>query len=1205
MLLWLLLFATTTFAACFTLFNSFVLGVRSNFLRGAALRDLVYSQGANDKENTGANAADKNNKLRGSVTLVFVHNEDEHETKFMRSVLPSGAGEYRVDNRVVREETYQERLKSIGVLVKARNFLVFQGDVENVASRSPQELTQLFEQVSGSAELKQTYEDLAERKKAAEEKMTFMFSRKKALMSDKRQAKEQKEEAEKHLRLQNNLKEQRSEYLLWQLFLITKDMSDASVEANEVREALMRCAREQKAAEDDAGRQKKAKAKSRKEGIVLDSKISKKKKHIDSKKPKLEQLKQQIARIEKKIKAGETTLEKRKKDQEQQATVTAQLEQDLASIRAAHEAFDADVDERVGGGRMDVGDDLMAEYKTKKDEHSVQVAQIRQELRGIEQAANNDKEQRSNLQDTVRQLDNEMSNIDRAGERQQMKVREFSDRLKDEKKELNAVKAKSRELASRDRQLRAQLQALEEKLEAAEAELGEARSMRKENERERKMKDAVENLRKLFPGVKGQMTDLVRIPQRKYNLAVTMVMGKNMDAVVVDDEKTAKECIQYLKDQRIGSLCFIPLQTIRVKPLIEEYRELGGTAKLLVDVIAYDRSIENAVLHACQSTVVCDGAAEAKRVAYGGEQRIKTVSAKDGTVIDKSGLISGGISQRMEARANRWDDDSVGKLREQQHELESKIHDIKMSDLHSELALENQRLVECEQKVRYLEADLDSAKATLEGFGVKRAALEAEKKKLEPQVAAVEKALGENEAKAKDLRDKIDESADALFADFCVRVGVENIRVFEDKEHGEVERVSAQRLEFHAQASRIESQLDFEKKRDTSRPVKAAADTIEKDQTEAERLRKQYATQQESLAKEQEQLQTMEEDLSKLQDVGKDEEKHRAELVSTIQKLTKDGGNLKRQLSQLEGKIEVFKQNQMDIVQSAELEDIELPRNEDVVDAEEEGMEEEDAATNPVFDFSALSAKYRRTGKDRKQRDRLEIEFTETYDAAMAQLAKSAPNMKALDQFETIKKKESEYADELEKEKEAMKQITDDFVRVRQDRYDLFMDAFETITGVIDSIYKDLTRSENHTLGGTAYLSLEDQDDPFLFGIKYTAMPPSKRFRDMEQLSGGEKTVAALALLFAVHQYRPSPFFVLDEVDAALDNANVGKIAKFIKARSSAEVPDESEASCQSIVISLKDNFFDKADSLIGVYRDVPESSSKSLTFDLSSYAAA
>ena len=77
--------------------------------------------------------------------------------------------------------------------------------------------------------------------------------------------------------------------------------------------------------------------------------------------------------------------------------------------------------------------------------------------------------------------------------------------------------------------------------------------------------------------------------------------------------------------------------------------------------------------------------------------------------------------------------------------------------------------------------------------------------------------------------------------------------------------------------------------------------------------------------------------------------------------------------------------------------------------------------------------------------------------------------------------------------------------------------------------------------------------EPFLHGIKYTAMPPTKRFRDMEQLSGGEKTVAALALLFAIHNFRPSPFFVLDEVDAALDNTNVGKVANYIRKKTRAD----------------------------------------------------
>lgn len=81
------------------------------------------------------------------------------------------------------------------------------------------------------------------------------------------------------------------------------------------------------------------------------------------------------------------------------------------------------------------------------------------------------------------------------------------------------------------------------------------------------------------------------------------------------------------------------------------------------------------------------------------------------------------------------------------------------------------------------------------------------------------------------------------------------------------------------------------------------------------------------------------------------------------------------------------------------------------------------------------------------------------------------------------------------------------------------MDAFNHISNNIDKIYKQLTKSNTHPLGGTAYLNLENEDDPFLHGIKYTAMPPTKRFRDMEQLSGGEKTVAALALLFSIHRY--------------------------------------------------------------------------------------
>lgn len=123
-------------------------------------------------------------------------------------------------------------------------------------------------------------------------------------------------------------------------------------------------------------------------------------------------------------------------------------------------------------------------------------------------------------------------------------------------------------------------------------------------------------------------------------------------------------------------------------------------------------------------------------------------------------------------------------------------------------------------------------------------------------------------------------------------------------------------------------------------------------------------------------------------------------------------------------------------------------------------------------------------------------------------------------------------------------------------------------------------------------MDIEDSDEPYLDGIKYHAMPPLKRFRDMEHLSGGEKTMAALALLFAVHSYQPSPFFVLDEVDAALDNTNVARIANYIR--------DHAAPGMQFIVISLKTGLFQLSEALVGIYRDQSENSSKPLTLDVS-----
>jgi structural maintenance of chromosome 1 len=261
-----------------------------------------------------------------------------------------------------------------------------------------------------------------------------------------------------------------------------------------------------------------------------------------------------------------------------------------------------------------------------------------------------------------------------------------------------------------------------------------------------------------------------------------------------------------------------------------------------------------------------------------------------------------------------------------------------------------------------------------------------------------------------------------------------------------------------------------------------------------------------------------------------------------------------------------------------------------------DGEEDEEEAV-PALSYDSLERRLTKA-LSAKEVARLVDEYSAKIDELERDVEASAPNLKALEQYAGLKEKEKEAVDAFEAARAELSEAGSKFEKIRQQRYELFMGAFSHVSGVIDEIYKMLTTGPNMPTGGTAYLSLEAQDDPFLAGIKYTAMPPTKRFRDMEQLSGGEKTVAALALLFSIHSYKPAPFFVLDEVDAALDNANVGRVARFLREKAAAE-----RGGFQSVVISLKDSFYENANGLVGVYRDAEKRSSSTLTFDLSRFA--
>lgn len=196
------------------------------------------------------------------------------------------------------------------------------------------------------------------------------------------------------------------------------------------------------------------------------------------------------------------------------------------------------------------------------------------------------------------------------------------------------------------------------------------------------------------------------------------------------------------------------------------------------------------------------------------------------------------------------------------------------------------------------------------------------------------------------------------------------------------------------------------------------------------------------------------------------------------------------------------------------------------------------------------------------------------------------PNLRALDKLEGAESRLKAAMDSFEKQRVDAKKARDAFVKVKQQRYNQFAPCFRHISEQIDRVYKALVGDS-----GTAYLSLEDVEEPYLEGVRFHAMPPGKRFMDMDALSGGEKTMAALALLFTLHTFKPAPFFILDEVDAALDNQNVQRLAQYLH---------KQRGNVQLIVISLKHRLYEQADALIGVYRT--GAISKPLTLRLTDY---
>lgn len=1174
---------------------SFVMGEKTSSLRVKRFSELIH--GASIGMPVARSA---------SVTAVFVL-EDGKEKSFMRSVQGSSS-EHRINGSVVTSQAYLSELEQLGINVKAKNFLVFQGAVESIAMKNPKERTALFEEISNSGALKTEYERLRTEMLRAEEETQFSYQKKKGIAAERKEAKLEKEEAEKYQRLKEEYGEKQVELQLFRLFHNEKEIENLEVTQKKKQHDVEKVEKKREKADEVLKDKKKESGKLGRDLAKIEQDIREMEVEITKKRPTFIKAKERVAHMQKKVESARKSLAQARTADEAHKKDINELQEELREVEEAKAAYEASIagQSQSQGRDVQLEDEQVREYNRLKEEAGKQSARYLQLLDSINREQKSDQDKLDNEGRKKTEIENKTKQKKHMRDEAMKRVEKLEEHIKTSEAALEEQKKLRSDLQSDVGTSKDKIQNLQRELENISEQLGDAKVDKHEVSRTKKKTEIVENFKKLFPGVYDRMYNMCEPIHKRYNVAITKVLGKYMEAIVVDTEKTARQCIQYLKEQYLEPETFLPLDYIQAKPLKERLRNIQEprNVKLLYDVLRFSpKDIDRAVLFATNNALVCETPEDANKVAYEMDKKARyDCVALDGTFYQKAGIISGG-SLDLAKKAKRWDEKQMAQLKSQKERLTEELREmLKKSRKESELNTVESQIRGLETRLKYNKSDLVATKKQISELEADLKSLQNELDKFGPKISEIEKTMSERDQKIQNVKEKMNNVEDDVFASFCEQIGVSNIRQYEERELRSQQERAKKRMEFENQCNRIYSQLDFEKQRDTESNVLRWERAVQDAEDKLESARQTESNQKAEIENDETQMEKLksQRNAKKMEVDAKDEEigKCRREVGS----ITKDIQAAQKQLNSVENKIEQRKAERHNILMNCKMEDIAIPmlygnmediagetNNDTTNDANVSTQQQYERESRITIDYSSLSDHLKDIDEDdyKKTSDKLNKSINDLQNTIQRI---QAPNMKAIQKLYLAKEKLHETNEEFEQSRKKAKKAKTQFEKVKKERHDRFMACFEHVANEIDPIYKSLAKNQS----AQAFLGPENPEEPYLDGINYNCVAPGKRFQPMSNLSGGEKTVAALALLFAIHSFQPAPFFVLDEIDAALDNTNIGKVASYIRDKTS---------SLQTIVISLKEEFYSHADALIGICPDVGEClESKVLTLDLTTF---
>ena len=1071
---------------------------------------------------------------------------DFEEVTVSRRVYRSGESEYLINGAPCRLRDIYEMFYDTGI-GKEGYSIIGQGQIDMILSSKPEDRRELFDEAAGIVKFKRR-KDTAVKKLEDERNNMLRVS---DILS----------ELEKQVGPLEKQSEVAKEYLKKKEELKVLDVNMFLLETDKIKGQLAQFDEKLQIASSDF-----AEAKESYESIkedydrieemvaTLDASIEEKRQKLSDNSVKREKLEGEIKVLQEKINSAKSNNEHFVSRRNSLSGDIAFKEQELNRLLASKAELDVSVNAQVG--ERDEAKAALAEIQKKIEALSSDVEKNQNDI--IETL-----NERVSIKSAMGRYESMLEQINiRKAEIQSRLLAAKSEDVEQDKiieklvKDLNDICSEIKTSDDKKTELEDTLQGYRNELEKKDGELS---AVTLEYHQENSKLETLRNVSERYegyggsikavmeqkyknPGIVGVVADILDVDKR-FETAIETALGGNIQNVVTKDEQIAKKMIAYLKAEKAGRVTFLPLTTVKGRgdydyPEIAKEKGFLGMAS---DLVKADKKYDNVISQLLGAIVVIDNVDNALAIAKKYKHMVRLVTL-EGEYLTPGGALAGGAFKNQSNLLSRKREieeleEAVAQKLRQKTKIQEEIEDIKKKRSKVRDELEALKETMQDQYIRQNTAQLsvDSAKLKKDGLSDDLTSLEMENTQIEQQAfelknnrEAVKGELSDSEKREKELEQKI-----ASFGSELEKLRDEETdQVLKTSELDLSVAQALQRQEFAAQnVSRIEGE---------KAKLQEELNEIELSLKEAEN----------DILNKQNDILEIQKTIAASESCKSDEEVDLNETIAKKEELTLKQKNFFTRREELSEKIssldkEIFRLNNQ----------------------KERCEENQEAQNNYMWNEYELTLTQALPMRDENLKELPAIKKgIMSLKDAIRKLGDV--NVNAIEDYKNLMERYTflkTQHDDLVNAEASLLKIIDELDESMRKQFD---EKFKEICKEFDIVFKEMFG------GGKGTLELSEDEDILEAGIRIIAQPPGKKLQNMMQLSGGEKALTAIALLFAIQNLKPSPFCLLDEIEAALDESNVGRFAGYLH---------KLTKHTQFIVITHRRGTMEKADRLYGI----------------------